>query len=95
MVTMMFWDGSHLVFWQAALMWVGMIAFLGLVIWVIYALATSATRKPDAGHPRAGARWILDERLARGEIDAAEHQRLRELIAAEHQNGPADAKTGR
>ena len=56
-------------------MWVGMIAFWGLLIWAVYALITSATRRPGSqarGEERHGddARRILDERLARGEIDA-------------------------
>jgi uncharacterized membrane protein len=78
--------------WAVALMWIGMFAFLGVLIWVGYILMTNATRRPhqqrrgDQGaHERrsgAGARRVLDERLARGEIDAAEYQRLRGLIAA-------------
>ena len=91
---MMFWYGGHLVFWQAALMWIGMIAFWSLVIWAIYALFTSATRstrRPGDEHQSADARRILDERLARGEIDAAEYQRLRGLIGAGDHQAPADA----
>ena len=74
----MFWYGSHWVFWQAAVMWLGMVAFWGLVIWAVYALITSA-RGPAA--PRSNdALRILDERLARGEIDPDEYRRLRELL---------------
>ena len=40
---MMFWYGGHWAFWQAGLMWVGMIAFWGLLIWGVYALIISAT----------------------------------------------------
>lgn len=29
---MMFWYGAHWAFWQTGLMWVGMIAFWGLLI---------------------------------------------------------------
>jgi putative membrane protein len=91
MVVMMFWYGSHLVFWQAALMWAGMIAFWGFLIWAVYALITSATRRPDSEHRAADARRILDERLARGEIDTADYQRLRDLIAAGDHQAPAGA----
>jgi putative membrane protein len=91
MVTMMFWYGSHLVFWQAALMWTMMIAFWGLAIWAIYALFAGNTRRPSDEHRSADARKILDERLARGEIDTAEYQRLRDLIGADHRRAPADA----
>jgi putative membrane protein len=93
MVTMMFWYGSHLVFWQAALMWIGMIAFWGLVIWAIYALFTStarSARRPGDEQQGADARRILDQRLARGEINTAEYQRLRDLIGADHRQAPAD-----
>ena len=97
---MMFWYGGHLVFWQAALMWVGMIAFWGLVIWAVYALIASATRRPDnrpdGEHRAADARRILDERLARGEIDTAEYQRLRDLITtSDDRRAPADAGSRR
>jgi uncharacterized membrane protein len=40
-------------------------------------------------HSGADARGVLDERLARGEIDAAEYQRLRGLIAAGDDKVPA------
>ena len=32
---MMFWYGGGWPFWEVALMWVGMIAFWGLLIWAI------------------------------------------------------------
>jgi putative membrane protein len=96
MVLMMFWYGTHLVFWQAALMWVGMIAFWGLVIWAIYALIASATRRDGGERHGPDARRILDERLARGEIDAAEYQRLRDLIGAgDDRRSMADAGSRR
>jgi putative membrane protein len=81
MITMMFWYGGGWAWWQADLMWVGMIAFWGLLIWAAYALISNLTRRPSSDHPRGGdARAILDQRLARGEIDAAEYHRLRDLI---------------
>jgi uncharacterized membrane protein len=77
--------------WAVVLVWIGMLAFLGVLIWVGYTLMTNASRgsreqrRGDQGaHERrngADARGVLDERLARGEIDAAEYQRLRSLIA--------------
>jgi uncharacterized membrane protein len=90
MVTMMFWYGAGWLWWQVTLMWVGMLAFWGLLIWGIYALVTGAARRPGDGHNSdsgearrgGGAFEILDERLARGEIDAAEYQRLRGLITS-------------
>jgi putative membrane protein len=84
MVTMMFWDGGGWARWQAGLMWLAMIALWALLIWAIYALVTGITRRPgEAGYRGGqdrGARSILDDRLARGEIDAEEYGRLRDLI---------------
>ena len=91
--------------WAVALMWIGMLAFLGVLIWVGYALMTNATRRSH--QPRRGGKGvhecrgeaqacgILDERLARGEIDAAEYRRLRGLIAAGNDQAPAGAASGR
>ena len=91
--------------WAVALMWIGMLAFLGVLIWVGYTLMTNATRRSDqqrrdggGAHERrsgADARGVLDERLARGEIDAAEYRRLRGLIAAGDDQAPAGAASAR
>lgn len=80
---MMFWYGSHLVFWQVALMSVGMIAFWGLIVWALYAFIGSASRRPGDEVPGREARRILDQRLAKGEIDVEEYQRLRETIGGD------------
>ena len=82
---MMFWGGGGWAWWQAGLMWIVMIAFWALLIWAIYALITNVTRRPgqpgSGGQPQPGdARRILDERLARGEIDPDEYRRLREVL---------------
>jgi putative membrane protein len=91
MVAMMLWYGSGLAFWEAALTGVGMIVFWGLLIWAVYALFTSNTRRLGQNHHHHDARRILDERLARGEISAEEYRRLRDLIGPDHQ---APAGTG-
>ena len=89
---MMFWYGSGWAWWQAGLMWVGMIAFWALLIWAVYAVVKSITTRdagqpePSGGRPAADPRRILDERLARGEIDSDEYLRLRDLL---------DGSTGR
>jgi putative membrane protein len=86
MITMMFWNGGGWAWWQAGLMWLVVIAFWALLIWVIYALVTHVSRRPDQpspgdGRPQPGdARRILDERLARGEISTDEYQRLRNVL---------------
>ena len=81
---MMFWYGGGWAWWQAGLMWLAMIAFWALLIWAVYALVTGITRSPGERQGRGGqdggARRILDERLARGEIDAEEYRRLREVL---------------
>ena len=66
---MMFWNGGGWVWWQVLLMWIGMIGFWALIIWAVYALFTSFTRRPDQRHRPASPR-LLDERLARGDVDA-------------------------
>jgi putative membrane protein len=100
MVVMMFWNGGGWPFWEVALMWAGMIAFWGLLIWAVYALVTSATRRPGPetrGEERRGgdARRILDERLARGEIDTDEYRRLRDELASGEGRSPAGSGSGR
>jgi len=70
-------------------MTVGMLAFWGLVIWAILALA----RGPSGGPaPREQTpEQILAERLARGEIDEDEYRRR---LAALASHAPAEAGPG-
>ena len=95
---MMFWYGSGWAWWQAGLMWVGMIAFWALLIWAVYAVVKSITTRdagqpePSGGRPAADPRRILDERLARGEIDTDEYLRLRDVL--EGGTGRSAAGTG-
>jgi putative membrane protein len=93
MVTMMFWYAGGWAWWQAGLMWLAMIAFLAFLIWAVYALVTGITRRggePERGGQQPGdARRILDERLARGEIDDGEYQRLREILDGGTGRSPA------
>jgi putative membrane protein len=101
MVAMMFWYGNAgWPFWEVALMWVGMIAFWGLLIWAVYALGTGATRRPSSGtgggeHRGDDAVRILDGRLARGEIDTDEYRRLRDVLASGQDRSPAGIDSGR
>jgi putative membrane protein len=94
-IEMMFGYGAHWAFWQVSLMWIAMIAFWGLLIWAVYALITAA-RGPGQDRGKGdGARQILDGRLARGEIDDAEYQRLRDLLSSprqQEQSGTGDAR---
>ena len=96
---MMFGYGAGWPFWEVALMWVGMIAFWGLLIWAVHALVITATRRPGPRtrdeEQRGGARRILDERLARGEIDTDEYRRLRDVLASGDNRSPAGSGSGR
>ncbi|MBF6557517.1 MAG: SHOCT domain-containing protein [Acidimicrobiales bacterium] len=82
---MMFGHGSGWAWWQVLVMWVGIVGFWALIVWAVYALDSSVTRRPDH-EPRAdrddGPRRILDERLANGDIDTEEYRRLRDLSGA-------------
>ena len=91
---MMFGYGNGWPVWEGTLMWIGMLAFLGVLIWAGYALITSATRKPGGLDHDGDPRRILDERLARGQIDTAEYQRLSDLIAHGGQ-APTGSGSGR
>lgn len=77
---MMFWSNSHWVFWQVALMWVGMVAFWGLIVYAVYAVFVSSKQVPQHDHRNDDAIHILDGRLAKGEIDTEEYVRLRGVI---------------
>lgn len=76
---MMWWYGGHWAFWQAGLMWTGMVIFWGLLLWGMYALL-SASRRSGASRRGDEPRRILDERLARGEIGPEEYRRLLDLM---------------
>ena len=73
--------------WYGGGMWWGwflgalmLIALWALIIWGIWHVATSATRHDTKPGASSGAKEILDMRLARGEIDAGDYDRLRKLI---------------
>jgi hypothetical protein len=53
-----------------------------------------ARRGNEPGEGTGAPRRILDERLARGEINAAEYQRLRDLTAAGNGQAPAGTRGG-
>lgn len=93
MAVMMFGYEAGWPAWGIGLMWIGMIAVLAFLAWAAYALVTSTTRRPGRDHDTPDARSVLDLRLARGEIDAAEYERVCDLIASgDH---PAPTGTGR
>ena len=80
-------------------MWIAMIAFWALLIWAVYALVTGVVRRTgehDRGGQQPGdAHRVLDERLARGEIDPDEYRRLRDVLDGAAGRSPAGTGTGR
>jgi len=76
---MMYWYGFGGSWWAASLMGVGMLAFWALVIWAIYLMLVGGSRRNVDDSPDR-ARRILDERLARGEIDTDEYRSRADLL---------------
>lgn len=79
----MMWDnglGAGQWIWMTVMM----VAFWGLIVFGVVALVRSARPGDHAPHPAApgasDARRILDERFARGEIDADEYAQRRDLL---------------
>jgi putative membrane protein len=93
---MMWYWGSGMHWWVWLLGSVAMVVVWGVVIWAIWYFVTSVARRPEP--PRDGdPKRILDERLARGEIDVDEYRRLREVIRGDEvqaANGTALVKSG-
>ena len=87
---MMFWYGDGWASWQMSLMWVGMVAFWGLLIWAVYRLVTSSS--PGSSDGQEDPRRILARRLARGEIDGDEYRRLRALLKADDARTHSDVQ---
>lgn len=76
----MYWYGGGWPLWEILLTWAVMIAILVLIIWGVWTLASRPNRpRPESSQPDE-ARQILDQRLARGDIDADEYRRLRDLL---------------
>jgi len=62
-------------------MWAGATLLWGLLIVGIIVLIRFS-RRPQQDDRMSDVRSILDERLARGEIDPQEHQRILDLISS-------------
>ena len=78
---MMWYWGGGVHWWGWLLGTIGMIAFWALIIWAVWYFVTGVSRRPsEQGH--GDAKRILDERLARGEINAEEYRRLRDLMTS-------------
>jgi putative membrane protein len=69
---MMDWgDGGGWAWWWMAPMMLFMVALIGAVVWAVIA-ATRPSSMPTQARPTAEE--ILNERFARGEIDAADYR---------------------
>lgn len=68
------WGWGMILFWTLLL-----ILLAGAVIWLVANFARGG-HLPTGGGSHRSAREILDERLALGEIDAGEYDRLREKL---------------
>ena len=74
-----------------------MIAFWGVIVWGIWYFVTNVMRQPEQRARADDAKRILDERLARGEIDTEEYARLRDVMrsdVARVANGHSAVATG-
>jgi putative membrane protein len=80
-------DGGHWGLW--VLMIVAMVVFWGALAWIIVTLvrqrgtppgSVPATHMPSSSLPSSDALRLLNERLARGDIDEDEYTRRRSLI---------------
>ena len=78
---MMWYWGGGVHWWEWLFGGIAMVAFWLLVGWGIWYLVTGLSRRPESeGHVSDEPKRILDERLARGEIDEATYRRLRDLM---------------
>ena len=88
---MMWYWGGGMPWWGWLLGALGMVVFWGLVIWGIWYLVTAVTsRRSEPGPREADPKRILDERLAKGEIDAEEYRRLRDLMTGQPDQPTSD-----
>lgn len=77
---MMWYWGGGAYWWEWLLGSLGMAVFWGLAIWAIWYFVTSIMRRPETSPRTPDPKRILDERLARGEVDEEEYRRLRALM---------------
>src|SRR5690242_6421770 len=84
---MMWYSGNGAQWWEWLTGAFVMLAFWGAIVWAVWYSIASTRRgnnrelerlSSPAGRVGNDSKRILDERLARGEIDAEEYQRLRE-----------------
>lgn len=93
---MMWYWGSGAHWWAWLLGFAGMVVFWGVIIWAIWYLVTGFLRRPYGAPPQehGDAKRILDERLARGEIDADEYHHLLAVLRGGSPGGDARPPVG-
>lgn len=89
---MSYWsDGTP--WWGWVLMCVGLLAFSAVVIGAIWYAVSTATRREPPERDRS-PKQILDERLARGDIDADEYAKRREALRGDTARDQTPATRG-
>lgn len=74
------WEGGYYGF-HGPLMWIGLLILIGLVVWAIARFAgCGGGRCRHRRHGRSDALAILEERFAKGEIEADEFEKRRNLL---------------
>ncbi|HZD65042.1 MAG TPA: SHOCT domain-containing protein [Acidimicrobiales bacterium] len=89
---MMWYWGGGMQWWGWLVGFLAMVLFWGAVIWGIWYLATGFGRRHRPEQRSGGAKGILDERLARGEIDPEEYRRLRDLLSADDEGRTGETR---
>jgi len=82
-LTDMYWDHMNGWDWITMILWsLVWISLVGLIAWVAIPWARNGPEppRPDQAFPIKTARELLDERLARGEIDPDEYRLRREAL---------------
>lgn len=78
---MMWYWGGGVHWWGWLLGVLAMVSFWAVLLWAVWYFVTALRRPPEERPPRSrDAKQILDERLARGELDPEEYRQLRDLL---------------
>ena len=76
---MMWWHGDWNG-WAWLAMSASMVLFWGLVIWAVLSIVRSTSSSERSASTDRDPEQILRERFARGEVDAEEYERRRDLL---------------
>ncbi len=90
---MMWYWGGGFHWWGWLFGGLALVAFWVLVVWAIWAIWAGA-RRPSEDRQPPDSRRILDERLARGEIEPEEYWRLRDILEGRREHAGAGSAPG-